>query len=131
MKRSLIIVALFFVIISCGTKNFTYVQASGYELRPTDTLFTFNKDAIQGKWLTNYPRDKKYLIYKDGYELNKENNFTKNENQKYLLKNDSIFYFSNGKVYSGKLIFHTQKELKIKWGNSETISYYRPKVRVK
>lgn len=111
--------------------NYTYVQSPSYVLKRGDTLFTFNENAIQGKWLINYTSDKSYVIYKDGYRLNKENNFTKNENQKYVLKKDSIFYFSNGKVYSGKLVFHTQKELKINWGNSETISYYRPKVKVK
>ncbi|PQJ32124.1 hypothetical protein BST92_09400 [Nonlabens arenilitoris] len=130
MKRFLVLFVLI-VVLSCAHRNYSYVQSPSYVLKPGDTLFTFNENAVQGKWLINYPSDKSYVIYKDGYRLNKENNFTKNENQKYVLKMDSIFYFRNSKVYSGKLLFQTYKELKINWGNSETISYYRPKVRVK
>ncbi|MEN8816817.1 MAG: hypothetical protein ABF274_08125 [Nonlabens sp.] len=130
MKNFLVLIVLI-IFASCAKKNYQYLQSSTYEIKQGDTLYSFKEEAIQGKWLANYMRDKRYIIYKDGYELNKENNFTKNENYKYFLKKDSIFYLKQNNVYSGKLIFQTFNELKINWGASETISYYRPRIRVK
>ncbi|WP_405377119.1 hypothetical protein [Nonlabens sp. Asnod3-A02] len=116
MTKYLLIVA--FALMGCKSKS----------VEQTEVIFTgqqFKMELLKGKWLTNGKKNKSdFRIFREDFKMQDSDLSILIP---YELKKDSIFFFINKKIISGRLVSMDTKELKILWGNSEPITYYRPK----
>ncbi len=110
-----------FLIISCSVNKMSSKSSSEQTYYG---LKEFDMEAFKGKWLTTSKNDlKSYRVFNENFEVINE----KFEKSNYLINKDSIKIFYRNKTIKEKLIYLTDQEVRIIWGNSEEISYYRPR----
>ncbi|WP_158448949.1 hypothetical protein [Nonlabens marinus] len=84
----------------------------------------FDKDEIQGRWLTNSKmgRDSYIEFHPSGYF-----DLSDGRNGSYTIKKDSIYLNYPTLKPKGRLLKQTKDTLLIYWGNTEAIRYIRPR----